>query len=1156
LLSALLLVGSLSNEGDAQTTTSGGLSGVVTDPTHAVVPDADVEIKDQAKGKTASTKTDHEGAYQFFFLAPGRYTLTVTHGGFQEGKRAVNVLLGPTVSANVTLEIATATATVTVTEEAPVVQAENGDAANTVTYLQVSQLPNPGNDLTYIVQSTAGTIMNTDGGLGNFSLLGMPATTNLFTLNGMNDNDMGANVNEIGAANLLLGQNQIQEATVTTNGYSGQFGALGGADVNFITKSGNNKFHGNLAYFWNGRLLNANDWINKAFGNPRPFSIANQWAGSIGGPVSKDKVFFFLNAEGLRITLPNIFQVVAPSSEFEIATIANIDNRFGANSASDAFYKQIFSLYNNTEGKGRAEYGDFRDALGCGNFLKLGPGVPCAVHFITSRSRPTDESLFSGRVDWNARKTDEVFLLVQYDHGLQATVTDPINSLFNLDSNQPWWQGQIVETHTFGNSAANQFLVAGWWLSALFKPKDFAQTSRAFPTRLGWCDGGSCSFTDLGLSLGAPVGRNTTQWQISDDLIKTLNQHKLGVGIHFQRAAWSDYSYGFDTAGTLKPLTLDAFYEGGVDPNRPDTDLTQLTQSFTQGRSQRISFYNLGLYANDEWRIRTNLSLTFGLRIEHQSNPLCRNRCFARLAGPFESVVHDPNQPYNEAILVNQRQALQNLNGVLWSPRFSFAWQPLGLSHNTVIRGGMGIFFSPLPGNLTDFFSTNPPLSNGFIVAANNIAPEETSSLFRDAANSNAAFLNAFSTGKDLTEIQNEVAGFTPPALTSADRKFRSPQYQKWSLELQHAFGVKTSLTIGYFGNHGIHELIQNRSANAFGFASLPAAPCTSPPVPPCADPRFSQVTHLTTAGISNYNGLVVSVKHQFGGTSPGLFQASYSYGHALDEVSNGGLGLFIGALGGSPITPQNPADFREAYGPADYDVRHSFNANYVWEIPIKMFLRNRGSDLLTKGWHVSGTIFTHGGFPYTVYDDFESALLTSQNFGGELYAVPSGPLGPALPCGSGAAVPSARKPCQPAQVLSDGGSNPSARFIQAGCTKGFNVGNLPGASDRCGGPSVNFVQGRNRFRAPSYFGADLAVIKNTTLPGWEKGKLGIGFQLFNVFNHPNFGLPDGFTNSPTFGQVVYTASPPTGILGAGFLGTLSSGMSARVIQVKAQLLF
>src|SRR5208337_3040722 len=199
LFSIHLLVLCLSNKLSAQTTVSGGLTGVITDPSGAVIPDAQVQIKDNSKGTVQASKTDLGGVYRFFFLAPGRCTLTVTRAGFREESREVNVLLGPPSAVNLTLEIAKENSTLKVTGEAPLIQAENGDASATMTQLQVSQVPNPGNDLTYIAQTAPGAIMNTDTiGLpyaGNFSILGMPGTSNLFTLNGMNNNDIQMNTN-------------------------------------------------------------------------------------------------------------------------------------------------------------------------------------------------------------------------------------------------------------------------------------------------------------------------------------------------------------------------------------------------------------------------------------------------------------------------------------------------------------------------------------------------------------------------------------------------------------------------------------------------------------------------------------------------------------------------------------------------------------------------------------------------------------------------------------------------------------------------------------------------------------------------------------------------------------------------------------------------
>ncbi len=1154
LFLGVLVAVSLANTLNAQTTTSGSLAGVVTDPMNAVLPDADVLILDNAKGTTQSTKTDREGVYRFFFLAPGRYTLTVAHHGFREEKRLVDILLGPPVSVNISLALAKVSSEITVSDEAPVVHAEDGDTSTTLNQKQVSELPNPGNDLTYIAQTVPGAVMNTDGGFGSkFSVLGMPGFSYNFTVDGMSITENSLNIVRGGSLGLALGTNQIQEATFVTSGYSGQFGGAAGGNINYVSKSGSNAFHGNAQYYWNGRVLNANDWFIKADGNPRPFSIANQWAGSFGGPVRKNKLFFFFDTEGLRLVIPQILFTTIPSAEFETATVTNIDSIFGANSASDAFYKRIFNLYDSTPGVNSATEGGF-GTDGCSGFLGpkgLGTTVACARHFTQTRSRPSQDTLTSGRVDWNLGQNDRTFFRIQEESGVGAFYTDPINSLFDGDYDNSQWQGELLETHTFSPSTASQFLLGvsdHYWAYKAGDPQALA----AFPTVLNFSVLGT--FTNLGGvdNIGS-YGIDIHAFQLSEDIAKTRGSHKFGFGVHLDVEHWLVASYTFDTIGQLYPQTMKAFYQGGVDPAAPSIDFTSLVQSFTAQPSVSVGFGGLQAYAQDEWRARTNLALTFALRAEYRANFGCDKRCFAVPAAPFEEISHDPNQPYNQVILTNQKHAFQKPDRILWSPRFGFAWQPFGVSHNSVLRGGVGVFYDPFQEALAESFYINAPIYNSYEAFADNLTPGETpSNLFKDTAESNAAFVNGFATGETFAQIQAAIPNFSTPALSSAERKMHHPQYQRWSLEWAQGLGNHTALTLGYFGHHGIHELVANPNANAFGFGTLPAGQCDSPPVPPCSDPRFSEVTEYGTNAISNYNGMVASFRHQFTRWGNGLGQVNYTYGHALDEVSNGGIWSFTQ---GSSQVPQDPKNLRGSYGPAEYDVRHAINANYVWELPLKAVLRGRGPDALLQGWQISGTLFARTGFPYSVFDMAQSGNLQQNNYFGQIYSVPAGPLPNGSACGEAATFTLNLQPCQPPQffVQPDGSGvpNPNARFIQATCETGFNVGHL-GVSGVCDGPAVSFSQGRNRFRGPRYFNTDLAIMKHTKIPGWENATLGIGFQFFNVLNHPNFGTPEHSSSDPAFGLIFYGEQSPTSILGSG----LNAATAARMIQLRAELRF
>jgi hypothetical protein len=1159
----------------AQTTTSGGLTGVVTDPSKAVVPDAVVELTDTTKGTMQAAKTDGDGVFRFFFLAPGRYTLSVSHDGFRAQSHEVNVLLGPPGTRNVTLEIAGGSATVKVTDEMALLQAENGDASTTMNRQQISEVPNPGNDLTYIAQTAPGAIMNTDSigfsGSGNFSILGMPAASNLFTLNGMNDNSsiehhvysqlIPLNTNISGVLGMLLGQNEVQEATVVSNGYSGQYGGAAGAFVTYVTKSGSNAYHGNAQYYWNGTTLNANDWFSNAFQNPRPPDSASQWAGSLGGPIKKDKLFFFFNTEGMWFSLPFTAQNVIPSPQFETSTLSNIDNIFGATSASDTFYRQMFKLWNNTPGASAALPGDFSSPLGCYGWVdptdpnnpnRLGVNVPCTVHFTNNLSAASHDSIVSGRVDWNLRPVDRLFLLVQYGNGRTPVHVDSVSPLFDDYCSQSTWQGQLSETHTVSPTAANQFLVAGTFLNRTCSVANSAQTLAAFATELSW--GAGIQIALLGgfnIHYLLPIATRPTTYQIADDLVKTLGRHKFALGANFLRTDATVGGYNWYGSGVLTPTALSAFFCGGVcrvDRAHPATGFTQLQQAFPLSAWNRIADYTLGLYGQEEWHARSNLTLTLALRADHQSNPVCENSCFTRFSGQFSSLSHDPNQPYGSGILTNQKQAYANTDAIVWSPRFSFAWQPLGVSHNTVIRGGVGIFYDQVPATLAASLAYNPPYSASFNITGYNLAPKEVNSLTGNAVHSSKVFMDGFASGLSITDIQKADPNFIPPAFTNPANWMHSPQYQKWSLQVQQRFGSETSLTVGYFGNHGLRELVQNPNANAFGFGSYPATLCTTLVVTDCADPRFGGVTESQTNAISNYNGMVISFEQRITRWGNGIYQVNYTYGHALDEVSNGGVNVFTTA---DSIYPQDARNLRGSYGSAEYDSRHSLTGNFVWEVPFKEAFRGHGPDSLVKGWQVSGTIFARTGNPYTALDAVGASNLATHNFFGPIYSVPVAPLGPAGPCGKGAAWPAATVPCLPAQFLSDNSPARGALFLQVGCETGFNAGHL-GASGKCDGARVSYGQGRNRYRAPGFVNMDFAVMKKTKIPHWENGSLSLGVQFFNFLNHANFGFPDNSSSDYTFGQIGYLEASPTSILGS----TLQANVARRMIQLKAQLQF
>jgi hypothetical protein len=287
---------------------------------------------------------------------------------------------------------------------------------------QIDNLPNSGNDLTAIAQVAPGVQMSSasGGGYGNFTAFGLPATSNLFTVNGNDEMDPYLNLNASGATNLLLGKNEVEEAAVVSNGYTGQYGRQAGAQVDYATISGSNQFHGNANYWWNGVSMNANDWFQNETVpvTPKGFVNNNQYAARIGGPIKKDKAFFFVDYEGLRYILSTSQNAILPSANYLNSVIANLNV---VDPAAVPLYTVIRDLNANAPGIARATpvSAALDPALGCGDltlgqpgFTQFGSpsngggGVPCAVSLRSNVGQPSTEWILAGRADVNVSNVD------------------------------------------------------------------------------------------------------------------------------------------------------------------------------------------------------------------------------------------------------------------------------------------------------------------------------------------------------------------------------------------------------------------------------------------------------------------------------------------------------------------------------------------------------------------------------------------------------------------------------------------------------------------------------------------------------------------------------------------------------------------------------
>jgi len=1072
-----------------QTNTTGDIAGIVSDTTGAIVPGATVTVTSLATGAARTTTTNGSGEYRISQLPPGRYTLAVAVTGFEGSKSTLQVSQGAVASANITLTVGKSSETIEVSAgEVPLIHVDDAQISSTFTMEQVQNLPNPGNDLTFVAQTAPGSVMNTQGGYGNFSSFGLPGTANTFTVNGGYYDDPFLNVNNSGATNLTLGNNDVAAVTVTSNAYNASFGGLGGAQVSEISRSGGNKFHGNAAYWWNGRAMNANDYFDKQSGNPRPFDNVNQWAAGFGGPIIKDKTFFFVNYEGLRVVLPTRSTVYAPDASYQTQVLANL----AANGLSDetAGYQSIFNLYNNAPNYASATVDPTATDASTGGY-----GL---VEFNGQAGNFTHENKFNARIDQTISDKDHLFGHMTYDNGVQATSTSVLNPLFNALSPQPAWDGQLGEQHIFSPALSNSFLFATNWYQAVFSNTNEAASEKLAPFSLIFADSdlsnnGSGAWPG-GLNIIWPQGRDVTGYQFQDDVSWTKGKHTLSVGWEMRRDDITDYSPQEYTTSPEAYTTSGSFQQGYVD---------YWFEQFPTRSTQPVALYGMGWYVQDQWRALPNLTLTYGLRMEHNSDPVCRTACFSHLSSDFAGVSTDITTPYNKLITSGLSKALPNLQKIGYEPRFGFDYLPFGAQSHTTLRGGFGMFADAFPGQIADTFLNNAPTNVPFTIYGPafgggnyTLMPTDPNSAQNAAVASNAAFVAGYAAGGSNS------TGLPAPNIASAVSKIYNPSYVEWSMAIEHQLAKRDSVTIMYVGNHSYHQPEQNNGVNTYngggaaGFAEVPAS---------APNPNFGAVTEVSSSSSGNFNGVVISESHR---AKDLTLTVNYQYSHALDDISNGGFDQFSGTS--ANLYPDDPYDLRKNYGNADYDTRHYVSGSYIYSIP-----HYGGPKVLVDNWQFAGTVFHSTGLPFSVVDTGTAGALA--NYGGPLYAQQIAPLNGHNHCGGEAA------------------ANGTA------CAFGADFG-----------PASDFGQSRrNQIFGPNYTDSDLSVSKGFSMPGWESGKLKLGAQFFNLFNHPNFGQPtSNVAGSP--GLIQSTVNPPTSILGA-FLG---GNASPRLIQLNAKFDF
>lgn len=1147
LLAAIILLGPLAF-GQGETTSA--IVGAVTDSTGAALVGATVTITNRENGAQRTAKSDDSGRFSFPQLKPGPYTVKMEADGFEpQQNSSVFAGLGQKQTVDFMLKVASANQNILVTDSAALINPENPNTATTLNREALATVPNAGGDLTYPIQFAPGALMNTAGsgndfvggtnGYGNVQFNGLSSLSNGYIVDGLETNDPLTNLNSGLSTNLVLGLNSIAEMTVNTLSFAVDQGRYGASQVNYVTKSGTNQLHGNLYEIWNGSKFNAANFFTNALpGNQKPRSVVNHFGGSLGGPIRKNKLFFFFDAEYVRIALPIISTITTPTPAFQNYVLQQLPKggvdavtgtAYRPSPESLPFYRKLFSLYRDTSGTALPVLGCPFDMGGAAAAGSPPNGNGCASRRTTSLSSLSTERVYTGRVDYNINDKNTAWFRFQSDDGLQAAYTDPINPVFNALSPQPLYSFASGYTRVFSPRLVNYFNPAFSWYESLFGPPDFQKTIDAFPIVLRG-SGANAPFTTLGgLNDTWVQGRRAARYFINDNLAWSVGAHELRFGTNSRILRLNNYNFGQGTVPVVEYTTLPQFIYGVA---------STASRSYPIANNQPYNIINVDLYAQDTFKVSRKLTWTFGIRATHNSNPSNPHGALARIAGSFNSISHDVNQPLNAVLKTDTKNVFAGVPLLMWQPRTALAWNVL---KKTVVRTGFGMFSDMLPASVVDLVGVNPPYYRNFEggllgnIGGTAIAPGVPDSAVDATAAADRGFLAGFTRGglSCASPNANPATCLQPVSITAVpDGKLRAPYNMQWSFALEHQVGDSLNVRAQYVGTRSVNQPYQTQEN---GYQTV-CEGCFAPyPYKKPVDPRFGAVTQLNTGANSHYNGLQLTADKRL---AKGLqFTANYTWSHCMDTVSNGG---FLPFSAGGILQPL-PGRLQRQYGPCDYDVRHNFTFQYVYQLPWKVKSRQLG--YAVNGWQVSGSAFRRSGIPFSV-------LSTPYSANGNGIVQGGGPQYANYVGGTSAyeknSVPGATQPGT-LQWL-----NPDA----------FASTVDPRTGACAGGDSVKNCQfgnlGRNSLRGPFFTSGDLYITK--WFPLNERVKLRMDGQFFNVLNHANFGLPilglagvPGVRSTQTgFGALSYTTAPPTGLLGVG----LGGDSAPRLIAFQARIEF
>ncbi len=1117
----------------------GTITGLVEDSFGAIIPNASVTLTNTDIGLVLQTKSDGSGFYNFSPIKIGHYSVSASAPGFATTtQEKIQLNLQERLNVVLNLHPGNVTESVTVTSAPPLLQSQEGSVAQVISTQTINNTPLNGRNWVYIAQLTAGADPGTGGrgaGTGDFDANGQRVTQNNFILDGIDNNTN--TVDFLNGASYVVRPppDALAEFKMETGDYSAEFGHSAGAVVNASIKSGTNQIHGDLWEYNRNTVLDAQNW--NATNNP-PYH-ENQFGATLGGPILKNKLFFFGDAEANRIIYDTPTIETVPTA---LMRQGNFSELLNTSLTGEAKPVQLYEP--NSGGTATLECNSANNVF-CASqidtvaqtILKMYPlpntnGGDTYNNYNVNLADSDNTWQWDTRMDWNLSARDQIFGRFSYENEVKY-FAPPLGSI--LDGGPSDGSGNVSnlgqnfalsETHIFNPTLVNEFRIGYNYahFTALGPtPLDDIASTYGFggvPFSPGYFNGG-LPYTNIspesrfGTANATPSIEHENVYQILDNLTKTFGKHSLKFGLDLQSIRFAtvqeSYVHGEYTFSGLFTSDLNASFTGsGVADflaDQMDSAEIATLSTINDARWYRAA------YVQDDWRANSRLTLNMGLRYDY-TQPL--QEMAGRQAnflpegglgpGTGSGVYEIPTKGQGVAIapaftnvLAQENITLEYVNNPFlvaaqkanFAPRFGISYS---VNPRTVIRGGFGLFYGGLENvGAADNLGRNYPFQ-----FTDSFTAPTCKAGYGNCQNVGLTLENGFSTA--IAEgLQNFVS---QPLLNTVSTPLKTAYSMEENFAVERDFGNNLALTVGYVGTVGRHLLVVLNTNGAEALINPSRAVSAV-----FAFPELGTCDYQTGAGISSYNALQTKLEKRY---SHGLdFLATYTWSHSLDDAVD------ILSQNNTAYTDTALVPIRDQYSNSIFDTRQRFTMNGFYDLPFGegRAHMNRGGivNLLGGGWSTSLTFAAQTGEPFTVTPNITAAGGISARAVKVRNPFTAGgqpdPSNSAISC---AAHTRTRtnwyNPCAFANPL------PGSDIPTSGT--GSEVTNLAQVLQYVGG-NMDTVEG------PGYERINMSVFKD--FPTFREERLEFRSDVFNLFNTPSYGSPSVTTDNTSGGEITTT---------------------------------